>query len=105
MVSPACLVGITSIDIAVATHGGAVIAHNADVCFVIVGTHSVDTIRRISAGLDVDVKTRMLDETLFFNVWFQPEFCYLQKLLPECGLDDWASQLTMAWKDLAARNG
>lgn len=73
--------------------GGAVIAHNDAVCFAVIGTHSVDTIRRITANLPVQVKHAEITDTDFLNAWFQPGLLYLKKLLSAAEAGAWAKQV------------
>lgn len=62
--------------------GGIVIAHSDNVCAVIIGTHCIETIERISkgiTGLYQSIKDCEVED--FLNCWMQPEFIYLKKIL------------------------
>ena len=65
--------------------GGVIIACNDSVCIVVVGTHSIDTIRRVSTGSEVSFESKSVDDVDFLNVWMQPKFAYLKKILSSAG--------------------
>jgi hypothetical protein len=76
--------------------GGIVIAHSNEICIVLVGTHSVDTIRRVCAGLDINVEANDIGSIDFLNCWKQPQYQYLRKVL-EAGSDlsKWVDQIEL----------
>lgn len=76
------LTGIKNLLILKCEFGGIVIAYNRDVCVLIFGTHTIDTIRRLSSSMDdLNVESIECEPTDFLNAWFQPKFKYLKKIL------------------------
>lgn len=61
--------------------GGIAIAYNDDVCVVVCGTHTVDSIRRVSAEMGINVTAQACETVDFLDCWMQPEFSYLKKIL------------------------
>jgi len=78
--------------------GGIVIAYSDQVCVVVVGTHSIDTIQRVSVSLKLDgvsQTVKAVKEEDFLNCWMQPELLYLKRIIEYGGeaLTAWASQI------------
>lgn len=79
--------GIDNILSLKCTFGGVVIAYSPTFCIVIVGSHSVDIISRLSAGLGVTVVDKSCNDVDFLNCWMQPENLYLKNILGYGGED------------------
>lgn len=68
--------------------GGVVVAYSDQVCVVVVGTHSIDTIQRVSLKLDrVTQIVKGCKEEDFLNCWMQPEYGYLKAIIGSAGAD------------------
>jgi len=68
--------------------GGVAIAYADQVCVVVAGTHSIDTIQRVSLKLDGVTQTvKSCKEEDFLNCWMQPEYNYLKTILRSVGDD------------------
>lgn len=61
--------------------GGIAVAYNDQVCVVVIGTHSINTIRRLDLSTDISIESKSVSDADFLNIWMQPQYGYLKKIL------------------------
>lgn len=89
------LTGIKNLLVLKCEFGGVIIAYNNDICALVFGTHTIDTIRRLSASMSLNIESVECESVDFLNAWMQPEFLYLKNIIEYGGseLTSWAAQI------------